>query len=124
MGSVRVVRGAALPTGLVSESVTRRSMKLDEHTTLATVWNEPGTTTGWHHHGQHTAYLFVLRGPVLVEWGPGGRDRAELQSGDFYVVPPNTIHRESNPGSEEDCWVGFLAGSGPEVVNVDAPEPG
>jgi quercetin dioxygenase-like cupin family protein len=124
MGSVRVVRGATLPSGTTSGSVSRRSARVDEHTSLATVWNEPGATTGWHHHGQHTAYLFVLRGPVLVEWGPGGRESAELHSGDFCVLAPNTVHRETNPGSEQDCWVGFLSGTGPEVVNVSGPEPG
>ena len=123
MGSVRVVRGGALSAGPVSQSVSRKSTALDQFGSIGEVRNRPQTTTGWHHHGEHTACVYVVQGPVRIEWGAGGRDSADLASGDFYVISPNTIHREANLGSEENCWVGFLVGSGAEVVNVDGPEP-
>ncbi len=66
--------------------------------------------------------MYVVKGNVRIEWGPGGREKADLESGDFYVISPSTIHREGNPGAAENCWVGFLVGSGREVVNVDGPK--
>ena len=122
MGSVRVVRSGALSAGPVSQSVSRKSTTVDQFGSIGEVRNKPQTTTGWHHHGEHTACVYVVRGPVRIEWGPGGRESVDLASGDFYVIAPNTVHREANPGSEENCWVGFIVGSGAEVVNVDGPE--
>jgi uncharacterized RmlC-like cupin family protein len=66
--------------------------------------------------------VYVLRGQVEISWGRDGRESAELAAGDFYLIPPNTIHREANPGSEEQVVLGFWVGSGPVAVNVDAPE--
>lgn len=119
---VRIVRGGAMPAGTTSQNVSRKSTRIDESVSVAEARNGPKTTTGWHHHGKRTAYVYVVRGQVRIEWGPGGRESADLASGDFYVISPNTIHREGNPGAEENCWVGFVAGSGAEVVNVEKPE--
>jgi mannose-6-phosphate isomerase-like protein (cupin superfamily) len=45
------------------------------------------------------------------------------RAGDFFVVPPHTVHREGNPGSEEQVLVGVRVGSGPTVINVEHPDP-
>ncbi len=121
MGSVRVVRGGAAPAGPRSQGMSRTLTRFDE-VSFGKAHSGPQATSGWHHHGQRTTYVYVLQGQVHIEWGPGGRESVDLTSGDFYVVPPNTIHREGNPGSEENCLVGFMVGSGTEVVNVEEPE--
>ena len=123
MGHVEVVRRGAMSIGPESQSVARKSTQVDEFVSVGEVRNGPQTTTGWHHHGERTACVYVVQGQVRIEWGPGGRDSANLASGDFYVISPNTTHRECNPGSDENCWVGFIVGSGAEVVNVEGPEP-
>lgn len=66
--------------------------------------------------------MYVVQGQARIEWGPGGRERVDVSSGDFYVMAPNTIHREGNPGAEEQTLVAFGVGSGPKVVNVEGPE--
>jgi len=124
MGSIRVVRGADLTSGPSSGGLTRKIVDVDERVAVSEGRDEPHTSSGWHHHGDHVTCVYVLQGKVHVEWGPGGRDKADVGPGEFYVIPANTIHREENPGSEEQVFVGFAVGSGPKVINVDAPEPG
>lgn len=123
MSVVHVLRGGSIPRGPTSESVARRVAEVGGLGAVGEVRNGPQTTTGWHTHGDHTACVYVVEGQVLLEWGPGGEHSVQLGPGDFYVISPRTIHRESNPGPGENCWAGFLMGSGQQVVNVDGPEP-
>lgn len=86
------------------------------------VRTDPGTTSGWHHHGEHATYGRVLTGSARVEFGPGGTTVVEAGPGDFFFVPPHTVHRESNPGATEQSLVVVRIGSGPTVINVPGPE--
>lgn len=123
MGLIRAIRGGELPAGPTTHGITREMTDLDEHVFVNRAHSEPHAISGWHHHAEHTGCVYVEKGQVRVEWGPGGRERLDLASGDFYVIPPNTIHREGNPGPEDHTIVAFGVGSGPDVVNVDGPEP-
>lgn len=123
MGSVQVVRGGELSAGTATEGVARKAAEVDEHVSLGEIRSAPQTMSGWHHHGEHTTCVYVAQGQLRIEWGPGGRESIDLANGDFYVISPNTIHREGNPGSGDQEIVGFYVGSGPNVVNVDGPEP-
>jgi uncharacterized RmlC-like cupin family protein len=78
-------------------------------------------TSGWHHHGDYETSIYVVRGTVRMESGPGGGDVIEAHPGDFFYVPPGAIHREGNPGDAETQLVVVRAGSGPAVINVDGP---
>lgn len=84
---------------------------------------EPGMTSGWHHHGEHRTYAYVVRGRFRLESGPGGTDVIDAGPGDYVEIPPGAIHRESNPSDEESLLVLVRQGSGPVVVNVDGPDP-
>jgi uncharacterized RmlC-like cupin family protein len=81
----------------------------------------PGETSAWHHHGEHETSIYVVDGRMRMEWGPGGSDACEAGPGDFLYIPPGAVHREANPGTEENHLVVVRAGSGPVVVNVDGP---
>src|SRR6476469_7084227 len=61
---------------------------------------EPHAESGWHHHGEHETTLYVVRGRMQLESGPGGREVAVAQAGDFLHVPAWAVHRELNPGDE------------------------
>ena len=77
--------------------------------------------SGWHHHGDYDTSIYVVRGSVRMESGPGGSQVVDAGPGDFLYVPKGAIHREGNPGSEESHLVVVRAGRGPTVVNVDGP---
>lgn len=81
----------------------------------------PGTPSGWHHHGDHDSYIYVLEGRLRFEFGAGGSEAVEAGPGDFVRIPKNTIHRENNPSTTEGRLVVLRFGSGPPNVNVDAP---
>lgn len=84
---------------------------------------EPGTASGWHHHGDYEVYGYMVSGSARFEYGTGDADVAEVGPGDFFHVPARTVHRDVNPSSEEGQEVIlFLRGTGPLVVNVDDPE--
>jgi len=50
-----------------------------------------------------------------------GGESLEAGPGDFFSVPPHTVHREGNPGAEEQVVVVVRVGTGQSVINVDGP---
>ena len=83
---------------------------------------ESGNVTSWHHHAANDTYVYVSRGSATIEFGPGGAESVVAGAGDFFHVPPGTIHRETI-GSEVD-FDGFVLrlGGGPERVDVNGPD--
>jgi len=85
------------------------------------VRTEAHMTSGWHHHAEYDTSIYIVKGVLRMEFGPGGTDVVEAGPGDFLHVPKGAIHREGNPGDEESHIVVVRAGQGPAVVNVDGP---
>ena len=84
--------------------------------------NEAGDVSGWHHHATNDTYVYVIRGLVTIEFGQGGADRIEARAGDFFFIPPETIHRETTaPDADLEAFV-IRVGGEPGRVDVDAPE--
>ena len=87
------------------------------------VRTEAGMISGWHHHGDYETTVFVVKGKLRMESGPGGAMIVDAVPGDFVFVPPGAVHRESNPADTESQVVVVRAGHGPAVFNVDGPAP-
>src|SRR5512135_3173410 len=87
------------------------------------VRTEPGTTSGWHHHGEHDTSVYVVEGTVRVEFGPGGAEAVDAGPGDFLHIPRRVVHRETNAGSTTAQEVITRSGTGPLTINVDGPAP-
>jgi len=84
--------------------------------------NEPGEVSGWHHHAANDTHVYVIRGSVTIDFGPRGAERIVAGAGDFFIVPPQTIHRETtSQDSDLEAFVVRVGGE-PEHVNVDGPE--
>jgi len=88
------------------------------------VRTEPGTVSGWHHHGEHESVIYVLTGALRMEFGPNGSRTVDAGPGDFVHVPKGAVHRESNPSAEPADIIVTRAGTGQSTFNVDGPAQG
>lgn len=68
-----------------------------------------------------SAYVYVIRGSVTTDFGQGGGERVEARAGDFFIVPPHTIHRETTGDSDVEAFIVRVGGE-PEHVEVGGPE--
>ena len=122
MAKVELVRTAELADAPQTPSLTRRQAFASEGVWIGVATMEAHSVTGWHHHGNHTTYVYVASGHPRIESGPGGRDVLEAAPGDFVKIPTRTIHRESNRRKEKGLLIVFRLGSGPTVENTEGPE--
>jgi uncharacterized RmlC-like cupin family protein len=120
---VHVCRAGDMVAGPPSTGLTRRVADIDDEISLGAARNPTATKSGWHSHGDRTACTYVVQGQTVIEWGPSGRERTELGAGDFYLVRPDTIHREVNPGPGDQQLIAFYLGPGEKIANFDGPEP-
>jgi quercetin dioxygenase-like cupin family protein len=84
---------------------------------------EGGVASGWHHHGDRDVLGHVIRGCARFDFGPGGRQSTDVETGGFFHVPSGLIHRDVNPSDEPQEIILSFVGAGPLVVNVDGPDP-
>ena len=124
VGEVRVVRSGELEAGPATAGMVRSQAFAAEGLWVGEVRTAAGAISGWHHHGDHTTVGRVLAGALRFEFGAAGAKRLEAGPSDFFLVPPHVVHREGNPGADEQVLVVIRSGSGPTVVNVAGPATG
>ena len=119
---VTVVSGGDLTTEPGTSAIVRRSA-IDEPELWAGLSSlDTGIVSGWHHHGSNTTVFYMLSGNLTVEYGPDAQS-AIASKGDFVVVPPGVVHRESTGEDKmEALVVRFGDGLGPLVVEVESPD--
>ena len=86
--------------------------------------NDAGDVSDWHHHAANDTYVYVIRGSVTIDFGPGGAESVVASGGDFFIVPSQTIHRESTGQGTDLVAFVIRVGGEPEHINVDGPEAG
>ncbi len=123
MPEIEVIRAAErqVAQGDATTGIVRERAVEDRGIWAGLVRAAPGSPSGWHHHGAYDTVFYVQSGQVRMEWGPDGSEVVEAGPGDFVHVPPQTVHREWNPGDEEGVVILTRVGEGPPVVNVDGP---
>jgi uncharacterized RmlC-like cupin family protein len=100
----------------------RRQVFERERRWADSIRNDAGDVSGWHHHAANDTYVYVSRGSVTIEFGLGGAASVVARAGDFFIVPSQTIHRETT-GQDADLEAFVIrVGGEPEHVNVDGPE--
>jgi mannose-6-phosphate isomerase-like protein (cupin superfamily) len=104
-------------------SGTERRQLFERHGRWADwIRNDAGDASGWHHHAANDTYVYVLRGSMTIDFGPGGAESVVASAGDFFIVPSQTTHRERT-GQDADLEAFVIrVGGEPEHVNVDGPE--
>ena len=86
------------------------------------IQNDAGDVSGWHHHAANDTYVYVIRGSITVEFGLDATNRIEAHAGDFFIVPAETIHRETTAGDGDLEAFVIRMGREPEYVDVDGPD--
>lgn len=123
MSKIQALRKEDLPEAPATPGITRYLAFDGEDYLVLRSRAEPGTVSAWHHHGDYEVYGFIIAGSEQLEFGPRGKEAVLVCTGDFFHIPPHTIHKDVNPSpDEEQQAVLFLRGSGPVVVNVDGPD--
>ena len=113
---------APVAPGPPTSGMDRRELLSREGAWAGWLRTEPGIAGGWHHHGERDSYIFVARGAIAIEFGPGGRQRIEAGAGDFIFNPAGMIHREVTGEASVEAFV-VRVGTGTLNVNVEGPEP-
>ena len=111
-----------LPPGPPTPGMERREVFDHLDRWVGWVRTDAGLAGGWHHHGDRDSYIYVLRGRVRIEYGPGGRDEVRAAAGDFVFNPARMVHREITEPDEPAEFFVVRVGSGPQNVNVDGPD--
>ena len=120
--NIRVMPKEDLQAGPATAGMVRSSAITADNVWVGEVRTDAGMISGWHHHGEHATYGYVVRGSVKFEYGSDGRETVQAGPGDFFSVPPHTVHRESNPDRQESVIVLTRVGAGPTVTNVEGPD--
>jgi quercetin dioxygenase-like cupin family protein len=125
MPRIDIARAKDLGAGYATEGIIRRKAFESENTIVSQSQVAPGVVSGWHHHGAHHLYGYIVWGRLQLEYVLEGREVADLNSGDFFHVPPRLTHRDINPNKDQELLVvNILVGTGPAVVNVNSPAKG
>jgi uncharacterized RmlC-like cupin family protein len=114
---VRKLTPGVKTPGILREKAFDLASVLFSKSTIA-----PKNVSAWHHHGARELFGFTLSGRLSLEYGPDGKESADLREGDFFRIPPGLVHRDVNPDhSAEAVIVNILIGKGPALVNVERP---
>ncbi len=105
---------------LQTAGMRRRQAFAEEDRWIGYVSSEPGEWSGWHHHGEHDTYLYVLAGVVEFEYG-NEHATATIGQGEFGHMPHHVVHRERTRPGQTGEVVLVRIGHGPTVFNVDGP---
>ena len=125
MPRIDIARSAELGAGYSTEGIIRKKAFESENAIVSQSRVAPRAVSGWHHHGTHHLYGFIVSGRLQLQYALEGKQIADLSPGDFFHVPPRLVHRDINPDKDRELLVvNILVGSGPAVVNVDSPTRG
>jgi uncharacterized RmlC-like cupin family protein len=113
----------ALSPGVATPGIVREVAFDTGRASLMRTRAEGNAASGWHHHGERDILGYVVRGRAQFEFGPGGREKAEIAEGEFFHIPARLVHRDLNPLDEAQELVINIVGDGPLVVNVEGPDP-
>jgi uncharacterized RmlC-like cupin family protein len=121
---VRVMKLSRQAAAGLSEAtpILRQDLVISPPTWVGVAHTKAGLASAWHHHSDNDTYGYVICGRMRIEFGPGGKESAEVSSGEAFHVPRRIIHREVTTQTEPGAIFLVRVGSGDPVVDVDGPE--
>src|SRR5689334_2042993 len=125
MPGIEIARGKELGAGYSTQGIVRRKAFEFENAIISQSQIAPGAISGWHHHGAHHLYGYIVSGRLQLEYILKHREIASLDARYFFHVQPQLVHRDINRNKDHDVLVvNILIGTGPAVTNVDSPAEG
>ena len=102
--------------------ILRRVAFRTDNNVLVEAHVDGGVSSAWHHHGDRHVYAHLLEGVAVIEYGPDGGKRIEIEAGGFFHLPPRLVHRDVNPINKPQRLIISFVGTGTLVENVDGPD--
>src|SRR2546426_8148099 len=113
MPRIDVVRETGLKEGQSTPGILREKAFESSNVLVSRTRLDPAAVSGWHHHGTHALYGFLLSGRLRLEDGTTGAEAVTVGQGDFLHIPPGLVHRDGNPDRARGLGGGHnLVGSG------------
>src|SRR5256885_16289538 len=97
MPRIDVVHGTDLKKGESTPGIFREKAFQSSNVLMSRTRLERGAVSGWHHHGTHELYGFLVSGQLRLEYGPKGADAAVVGPGGFFHLPPGLGPRGVDP---------------------------
>jgi uncharacterized RmlC-like cupin family protein len=116
-----VVRPDEATRAAGTPGMERRELFAREGSWAGWIRTDAGVAGGWHHHGDHDSYIYVLRGTLTIDYGAGGTESVRATAGDLIFNPARLVHRETTSADGDAEAFIVRVGSGPQLVNVDGP---
>lgn len=93
-----MIRQSAIVELIPAQQIVGTLMRAQAHSSSAV-----------HHHGGQDTIVYAVsgRGAVVSDHG---KQRDELEPGDWALIPRGREHQEVNDGDEEVCFVSFFLG--------------
>jgi uncharacterized RmlC-like cupin family protein len=115
-GSARGWNNIIYKTGLSGKNVNAKALSMN----VATI--PPGGVAYAHIHVDFEVMLYILKGRVRHEYGPGCRKVIENEAGDFIFIEPGVPHEVFNMSDTEEVVAVVSRSSATEwdnIVNYD-----
>lgn len=116
-GHLREWNGIEYRTGLSAGNVGARSLSMN----LATI--PPGGIAAAHIHDGFEVMLYILRGRVRHDFGPGLERSVDNEAGDFIFVEPGVPHEVTNLSDSEPVVAVVARSDASEWDNILPYEP-
>jgi uncharacterized RmlC-like cupin family protein len=115
-GKARGWNNIVYKTGLSAKNVNAKELSMN----VATI--PPGGVAYAHIHVDFEVMLYILKGKVRHEYGPGCRTVVENEAGDFIFIEPGIPHEVFNMSDTEEVVAVVARSSANEwdnIVNYD-----
>ena len=115
-GTARGWNNIVYKTGLSGKNVNAQALSMN----VATI--PPGGVAFAHIHVDFEVMLYILKGRVRHEYGPGCRKIVENEAGDFIFIEPGVPHEVFNMSGTEEVVAVVSRSSADEwdnIVNYD-----
>src|SRR2546425_7039896 len=120
MPRIEVVHRTELKKGESTPGIFREKAFQSSNVLVSRTRLERGAVSGWHHHGTHELYGFLVSGQLRLEYGPKGADAAVVGPRGFFHFPPRLLHPGVNPGpAHQPVIVNILVRGGGPGVDVE-----